>query len=89
MKPLRDNLKRFLVHQGCHFERKTAGVPVVTYIDRQRTTRRLVDEDHQALVHEMHTLQEQGKIEFYDVVMEDVPRHEQVGEKAIPRSVRS
>lgn len=34
MKPLRDNLKRFLVHQGCEFQRKKSEVPVVTYIDR-------------------------------------------------------
>ncbi len=102
MKPLRDNLKRFLIPQGCDFQRKNPRVPVVTYIDRwekesrllpqygfgkligsglfyrQSTTRKLVEEDHQALMTEMQSLHDQGKIEFYDAIMEDIPRHDQV-----------
>ncbi|KAL0061758.1 hypothetical protein AAF712_011361 [Marasmius tenuissimus] len=55
-----------------------SSAPVVTYISRQRTGRRLKQEDHEALVEELMTLGAQGFCEVNVVQMEDMSLKDQV-----------
>lgn len=52
--------------------------PVVTYIDRQGTGRRLTDESHKSMVEALRTLEEEGVCEVQIVRMENVGLREQV-----------
>ncbi|WWC92045.1 uncharacterized protein L201_006999 [Kwoniella dendrophila CBS 6074] len=77
MDPLRDQIKRLAIAEGCDFKRKNPKVPIVLYINRQLTSRRLTDEDADELVEEMEKLAEEGVIEFYNEYMEKLPRVDQ------------
>lgn len=77
MSPLRDRIVAMSEASACRTTRAKSRVPVVTYINRQLTGRRLVDEDHLKLVAAMEDLEKQGLIEFVDAVMENIPRIEQ------------
>ncbi|KXN82749.1 hypothetical protein AN958_02188 [Leucoagaricus sp. SymC.cos] len=52
--------------------------PVVTYINRQGTNRRLTDESHQSLVDALRELEKEGVCEVQIVRFENVPLKEQV-----------
>ncbi|WWD20513.1 hypothetical protein CI109_104989 [Kwoniella shandongensis] len=75
--PLRDQIKRLVIAEGCEVKRDDPKVPVVVYIDRQFTGRRLVDHDAKELLEEMNKLHEEGVIEFHDAVMERLHRTDQ------------
>ncbi|WWD08538.1 hypothetical protein V865_006650 [Kwoniella europaea PYCC6329] len=77
MDPLRDQIKRLALAEGCEMKRKNSKVPIVLYINRQLTTRRLIDEDEGELVEEMEKLADEGVIEFYNEYMEKLPRVDQ------------
>ncbi|WWC72364.1 uncharacterized protein I206_106326 [Kwoniella pini CBS 10737] len=77
MDPLRDQIKRLALAEGCDVKRKRSKVPVVTYINRQLTSRRLIDEDDQELIEEMEKLDDEGVIEFHNAFMEKLPRVDQ------------
>ena len=55
-----------------------SSAPVVTYISRQRTGRRLNQENHEALVEELMALSSQGFCEVNVVQMEDMPLKAQI-----------
>ncbi|KAK1225030.1 hypothetical protein PQX77_012029 [Marasmius sp. AFHP31] len=55
-----------------------SSAPVVTYISRQRTGRRLKQEDHEALIEELMTLGGQGFCEVNVVQMEDMSLKDQI-----------
>jgi protein O-GlcNAc transferase len=61
--------------------------PVVTYVDRQKTGRRLNEESHQGLVEALRSLEEEGICELQIVKMEDVGLKEQI--RLIARSAVS
>ena len=46
-------------------------------MSRQKTSRRLVDENAEALLLSLQELEQEGKIELYDAYMEDMPRVDQ------------
>jgi DNA-binding PadR family transcriptional regulator len=50
---------------------------VLTYIDRQRTSRRLLDPDHEALMQTLREIEEDGLAEVHDAVMETLPKKRQ------------
>ncbi|WRT70473.1 uncharacterized protein IL334_007471 [Kwoniella shivajii] len=77
MDPLRDQIKRLAIAEGCEVKRENSKVPTVLYINRQLTSRRLIDHDAQELVEEMEKLQAEGVIEFHNEYMEKLPRVEQ------------
>nr|XP_031863347.1 uncharacterized protein CI109_001222 [Kwoniella shandongensis]KAA5530419.1 hypothetical protein CI109_001222 [Kwoniella shandongensis] len=77
MDPLRLSMKRLVQTKGCSVHRKSPDVPVVLYINRQLTGRRLVGEDAEQLSQEMQQLDEEGVIEWMDVQMETKSRVEQ------------
>jgi len=53
-------------------------LPIVTYVDRQKTGRRLTEESHQSLVDALLELKAEGVCEVEIVRMEDVSVREQV-----------
>jgi hypothetical protein len=65
--PLRSSMSKFLkVSTG---SRKIEGkalkkIPKIVYVDRQDTSRRLVDDDHEELVEYLKKMEKKGKIEF-------------------------
>lgn len=75
---MRNRIKALAMAEQCDIHRKHAGVPVVVYINRQLTNRRLVDGDAEALLKQMNKLNNEGVIEFYNAVMEELPRVQQV-----------
>ncbi|KAL0253653.1 hypothetical protein I308_101028 [Cryptococcus tetragattii IND107] len=77
MDPMRNRLKALAMAEDCNPQRERAGVPVVVYINRQLTHRRLVDEDAKALLEEMAKLDKEGVIEFHNAQMEKLPRVQQ------------
>jgi hypothetical protein len=79
MEPLRQTMKTLVVTQGCDVHRKDPRRPVVTYINRQLTGRRLEKQYHEGLMEAIWGLDEEGVIEFVDAQMETKSRIEQVG----------
>ncbi|KGB75388.2 hypothetical protein CNBG_1226 [Cryptococcus deuterogattii R265] len=77
MDPMRNRLKALAMAEDCNPQRERAGVPVVVYINRQLTKRRLVDEDAKALLEQMAKLDKEGVIEFHNAQMEKLPRVQQ------------
>ncbi|GFZ43816.1 hypothetical protein JCM24511_01536 [Saitozyma sp. JCM 24511] len=77
MEPLRQSMETLALTEGCDVHRKDRNVPVVTYINRQLTGRRLLAADHEGLMEAMEGLHEQGVIEFVDAQMETKSRIEQ------------
>jgi hypothetical protein len=75
--PLRERMLSLGHFYGCKLEHRHANVPVVTYINRQKTGRRLTDEDAENLLIAMQELDRQGVIEFHNAEMENIPRTEQ------------
>lgn len=75
--PLRERMLSLGRLSGCHLAPRDPNVPIVTYINRQKTGRRLTDEDAKNLLVEMEALDRQGVIEFYNAEMENIPRIEQ------------
>jgi hypothetical protein len=52
--------------------------PVVTYVSRQKTGRRLDEESHQSLVEALRALEDQGICELQIAKMEDIDLREQI-----------
>ncbi|WRT66462.1 uncharacterized protein IL334_003421 [Kwoniella shivajii] len=77
MEPLRLSMKRLVQTKGCSVYRKNPDVPIVLYINRQLTGRRLRAEDADSLVEEMIQLDNQGVIEWVDAQMETYSRLDQ------------
>ncbi|WVR06959.1 hypothetical protein IAU60_003995 [Kwoniella sp. DSM 27419] len=77
MNPLRTSIKKLVKTKGCSVYRKNPDVPVVLYINRQLTGRRLLEEDAERLNEEMHKLDQEGVIEFIDAQMETYSRVDQ------------
>ncbi|RXK39834.1 hypothetical protein M231_02889 [Tremella mesenterica] len=77
MVPLRNALKAYALANGCDLHRHKAGIPVVTYVNRQMTSRRLVASDAEDLVMSLQDLEDRGEIEFNNAFMESIPRAEQ------------
>ncbi|OWT37899.1 hypothetical protein C362_04923 [Cryptococcus neoformans Bt1] len=77
MDPMRNRLKTLAMAELCDVQRKRAEAPVVVYINRQLTNRRLADEDADALLEQMVKLDKEGVIEFYNAQMENLPRVQQ------------
>lgn len=75
---MRNRLKTLAMAELCDIQRKRAEAPVVVYINRQLTNRRLADEDADALLEQMVKLDKEGVIEFYNAQMENLPRVQQV-----------
>lgn len=76
-KPLRDSMRRLVVADGCHLSRSKSNAPVVTYISRQLTGRRLVSSDHDRLVGALKRMDRDGLIEFEEAKMETMSRTQQ------------
>ncbi|KAL0959223.1 hypothetical protein HGRIS_014501 [Hohenbuehelia grisea] len=70
--PLRTSLMHRLGIENNHRDR-----PVVTYIDRQATTRRLVDEDHTVLAAALTKFGEEHNVEVNQVQMEFLSKKDQ------------
>ncbi|KAK4687906.1 hypothetical protein P7C73_g2203, partial [Tremellales sp. Uapishka_1] len=77
LKPLRDSMKELVQTEGCVVKRLRADVPVVTYINRQLTGRRLNEDDDDMMVKGLLELNKDGIIEFHDAKMETMSRTEQ------------
>ncbi|KAK8864481.1 hypothetical protein IAR55_001731 [Kwoniella newhampshirensis] len=77
MDPLRSSMKKLVQTKGCSVYRQNPDVPVVLYINRQLTGRRLIHEDAEELSREMRKLDAEGVIEWMDVQMETKSRVEQ------------
>ncbi|RXK39808.1 hypothetical protein M231_02863 [Tremella mesenterica] len=77
MSPLRNAMKNLVIADGCDMSRKWSDRPVVTYINRQMTGRRLTEEDAEGLLRSMNRLAQEGVIEFTDAKMETMSRTEQ------------
>jgi hypothetical protein len=65
--PLRSSMSNFLKVSTA--SRKYAGkalkkIPKVVYVDRQDTSRRLRDDDHEELVEYLRKMEKKGKVEF-------------------------
>jgi len=65
--PLRSSMSKFLKTSST--SRKIEGkalkkIPKVVYVDRQDTSRRLVDDDHEDLVEYLRKMEKKGKVEF-------------------------
>jgi hypothetical protein len=78
MDPLRLTLKELAQTQGCSVQRDNPNVPVLTYVNRQLTGRRLIARDAEALKTAMDKLHREGVVEFHDAYMENLSRVEQV-----------
>lgn len=74
LEPMRDRVVHLSEAAGCQVKRKHANVPVVTYVDRQKTKRRLLAEDHKNLVASLAALDAEGTIEFVHAQMETMDR---------------
>ena len=55
-----------------------SSVPIVTYVSRQKTGRRLTEEDHQGLIRSLLELEEEGLIELNIAVMETLTFSKQI-----------
>lgn len=77
IEPLRANIVRLGRAAGYPMQRRTPGVPVVTYVNRQGAGRRLDDEDAERVVERMWQLHADKVIEFHDAMMEEIPKDEQ------------
>ncbi|RSH87846.1 uncharacterized protein EHS24_000364 [Apiotrichum porosum] len=77
MDPLRDRVVQVSEVSGCTAKRAQPTVPVVTYIDRQKTARRLLPDCHEDLVKSLQALHDNGDIEFVHAQMEFIERTEQ------------
>ncbi|OCF41270.1 hypothetical protein I317_04928 [Kwoniella heveanensis CBS 569] len=77
MDPLRNQIKKLVQTEGCEVKRNDPEVPVVVYVNRQLTGRRLVDADAAELLEEMEKLDAEGVIEFHNAFMEKIPRTDQ------------
>ncbi|KAF9071795.1 hypothetical protein BDP27DRAFT_1446016 [Rhodocollybia butyracea] len=80
-KPLQAKLTQNLLGKpsDSHITQETAkSKPVVTYISRQKTGRRLVDKDHEALIRSLSELQDEGFCEVEIPVMENMSVKEQI-----------
>ncbi|WWC89225.1 uncharacterized protein L201_004143 [Kwoniella dendrophila CBS 6074] len=78
MNPLRLSMKKLVQIKGtCSVYRKKSDVPIVLYINRQLTNRRLLKEDAESLELELNNLQNQGIIEFVNAQMETLSRVDQ------------
>jgi hypothetical protein len=65
--PLRTSMSKYL--KTSSISRKTAGkalkkIPKVVYVDRQDTSRRLKEDDHEELVEYLRKMEKKGKVEF-------------------------
>jgi hypothetical protein len=65
--PFRSSMSKFLKTSST--SRKNAGkalkkIPKIVYVDRQDTSRRLKDEDHEELVEYLRKMEKKGKVEF-------------------------
>jgi hypothetical protein len=78
MEPLRQSMETLVLTEGCNVRRTGRNLPVVTYINRQLTGRRLLAADHEGLMAAMEDLHKEGVIEFIDAQMETKSRIEQV-----------
>ncbi|OCF33050.1 hypothetical protein I316_05388 [Kwoniella heveanensis BCC8398] len=77
MDPLRDSMKLLVQTKGCSVYRENPDVPIVLYINRQLTGRRLLDNDAKVLVEEMQKLESEGVIQWIDAQMETYSRIDQ------------
>ncbi|WWC70090.1 uncharacterized protein I206_104037 [Kwoniella pini CBS 10737] len=77
MEPLRRSMKQLVQTKGCSVYRKKKDVPVVLYINRQLTGRRLIAENAKDLENEMIALEKEGVIEWVDAQMETLSRVDQ------------
>ncbi|WVW83994.1 hypothetical protein I302_106019 [Kwoniella bestiolae CBS 10118] len=78
MDPLRLSMKRLVQTKGtCSVYRKKKDVPIVLYINRQLTGRRLIAEDADVLEQEMENLDREGVIEWINAQMETLSRVDQ------------
>ncbi|OCF60709.1 hypothetical protein L486_00347 [Kwoniella mangroviensis CBS 10435] len=78
MDPLRLSMKRLVQTKGtCSVYRKNKNVPIVLYINRQLTGRRLIAEDAEVLEREMENLDKEGVIEWVNAQMETLSRVDQ------------
>ncbi|ORY35905.1 hypothetical protein BCR39DRAFT_512977 [Naematelia encephala] len=77
MLPLRNSLKNFVLAQGCELEREHARVPILTYVNRQMTSRRLEAEDADLLLESLNQLHAKGEVEFHNAIMENMDRADQ------------
>jgi protein O-GlcNAc transferase len=80
--PLRD---RTLRHHGIKLEGTAgprAGVPVLGYVDRQKTGRRLTPEVHDGLVQLLEKLHAEGTIVFEHLQFEDFTPQQQLSQVA-------
>ncbi|KAK4690019.1 hypothetical protein P7C73_g82, partial [Tremellales sp. Uapishka_1] len=77
MGPLRSSMKTLALADGCSVKRQKSNVPVVTYVNRQLTGRRLNSDDAEEFLKEMNKLHDEGVIEFNDAKMERKSRIEQ------------
>jgi hypothetical protein len=50
---------------------------VITYVDRQLTSRRLLDPDHESLLQTLHEIQDEGLADIHDALMETLPKRQQ------------
>jgi hypothetical protein len=50
---------------------------VITYVDRQLTSRRLLDPDHESLLQALHEIQDEGLADVHDALMETLPKKQQ------------
>jgi protein O-GlcNAc transferase len=75
--PIRANVLTAVGKPHADAEIKT--MPVVTYINRQKTGRRLAVEDDASMLEALDSLHSRGVIEFHNAFMEDYSRAEQVG----------
>ncbi|ORX41230.1 hypothetical protein BD324DRAFT_648113 [Kockovaella imperatae] len=76
-RPVRNSIKLAVLASGCDIRRKDPSVPVVLYVNRQDTGRRLLAEDAESLAFELDALHQQGLIELHDVQMGKVSKLEQ------------
>lgn len=66
------------IENGIALSDITQQKPVITYVDRQKTGRRLLDHDHAALVKALEEGSRQGKYEFVDALMETMNKFDQI-----------
>ena len=77
IRPLRDSVRRMTRAAGCTTERLHPRVPVVLYVNRQNTARRLNSNDADDLAFDLKRLANQALIELHDVQMEELSPIEQ------------
>jgi len=74
---LRQGVVQFSVAEGCNLARRTPHVPIVTYVNRQLTGRRLTAQSAEDLVQSLQALDDADVVEFYNAQMESLSRAEQ------------